>query len=103
MYLLLISTTGDLCVLKDFLGNPVNPLWLRQRFPDPPLKANKGLGSVWGKLLGGEGWPGQSPGLVVGASSSGRFLTQGHMLKVLASMPDGCCYCFCKVFHAGLV
>lgn len=58
MYLLLISATGDLGVLKDFLGNPVNPLQLRQRFPDPPLKANKGAGSIWGKLLGGEGLPG---------------------------------------------
>lgn len=68
MYLLLISAAGDLCVLKDFLGNPVNPLQLRRRFPDPPLNANKGSGSVWGKLRGGEGWPGRSPGLVVGGS-----------------------------------
>lgn len=34
MYLLLISGTGGWCVLKDFLGNPVNPLRLGQRFPE---------------------------------------------------------------------
>lgn len=57
MYLLLIAATGDLCVLKDFLGNPVNPLWLRQRFPDPPRKANKGSGSIWGSCGVGKGGP----------------------------------------------
>jgi len=86
MYLLLISATGDLCVLKDFLGNPVNPLRLRQRFPDPPLKANEdwvgkgGLGGPWGWW-----WV---------------LLPRGQGLEVLELMLGGRCCCLCGVFHA---
>lgn len=73
MYLLIISATRDLCVLKDFQGNPANPGQLGQPSPDP-CTTGRGSGSCGGRR-GGE--PGRDPGATPGWTRASELLPAG--------------------------